>query len=91
MPVSSNWRRLLTPLNTAGYVSKANFDKEFEIYQDLWQKMLMAAGMIAALPCFHSPKEFTPIENDEQGQALLKVVGDFGMTCLALNGTGIIV
>lgn len=74
-------RHIEASLEAATHVTKAQYDREFEIYRDLWEKMLTATGVLLSAPAIkamalpehadHRPK---------QVEILRKAVGEFGAT-----------
>ena len=68
-------------LEAVTHVTKAQFETEFEIYRELWDRMLTATGMFLCVPAVRDSA--LPEQADhrpKQLELLNKAVGDFGAT-----------
>jgi len=76
--LSERLRRVEAALDAAAHVTKAQYEREFEIYRDLWDKMLMASRVVLSAPAIRDSAP--PCQADhrrKQTEILRNAVGEF--------------
>lgn len=72
--------RLESSLEAVTHIHKAQYEKEFQIYCDLWIKLLNMMGAISAFPVIKFPEAEAHEQHTKQVEFLNRAVGEFAAT-----------